>query len=716
MNTVLIYEIDDIKQINQYLNDIEENAIFTPQKDKLTSFLEINNIPYTKKKLGSIQKNTVRNNSKKIITDKKNMVICFSKKDEVIAMAKYYARKKDSDCYILERNDMDSFIEQRNRGFEYCCIITEEDNVPFVQRLIIKNNTFSVGIIAGRDEWETLYIINKNITASGRTIRNVVSVDRTDFTTQLKQKSKGFTYIPYNDSTKETLCNAINNCADVFSFMGHGRDEHLWLNKGLICNGPDGNECGEILPYCKKYGRCFEKNFQVLPISETYVINVFINACLTGKIRNGSYGSQYNVAQAFLGEYASSYIGTPFLARAIEAIPHYYTALAMAGYMFGDICYYLNILLQNYKIGLMNNYVLFGDPLFFLKADDMIYRLDLEDERKNIDFNLEKNKALIIIRFKWNLFDDFYALNREVSIKSKSQKPIYCSMIWNNDFQMTVLHVFTRGFLDEGAYSLRISDIKLKQKWDIDGLYSVNDIIHMGLTNAKINRFWTESIGALDNFKQSLDINLTRLDNIGKTVYSKYQKLQNRVRIIHEDIVLFEQNHIHNSGELFEDFYMDVGFIEESRKAIRKKCCYCNGDLYEHDVQSKIYKVKRMHHFCLKCGNILTAPHNSLLNLWFYSNDVLKKNKKNSIIMNIKNISNELIVGVAAVAVENGRKYGFTYAPEMVQFELDTNEEQEIEFVIDCTCDDINPLRRLAGIVMANNQFYTITKPIYFLK
>ena len=72
--------------------------------------------------------------------------------------------------------------------------------------------------------------------------------------------------------------------ADIFSFMGHGRDESLWLKNSMICGGGIQSTKTGNLPNCRITGKCFIENTEIVPIHNIPALSVFVNACLTGKM------------------------------------------------------------------------------------------------------------------------------------------------------------------------------------------------------------------------------------------------------------------------------------------------------------------------------------------------------------------------------------------------------------------------------------------------
>ena len=724
MERLRIISFDSMDSIESYLGHFKKNEVAVGAKDKLFSFLDICKIEYeivgvyvSNDEICSQEVMEQLNNTK---TD--TVAICFSCNKDVFILSVYYAVKKGCNCIFANEDNVQSIIEKASKEYKRCCVITDEFSAAYVQTIVSTCNA-SLGIIAGRNSWETLFIINKSIAATKKSINNIVSVDRTDHAEQTLKRLDNYTYIPFNDSFPNILLEAIKGVADIFSFMGHGKDELLWLKKGLLCSGiiaaektgnlPNCRITGN-LPDCRITGKCFEEDTEVLPISDIPSLSVFVNACLTGKIGRAFYGGEHNVAQSFLGENAVTYMGTPFLGKPFEAVVHYYVSLVNSGMKMGDVCRIINTFYRTYQINMSNEFFLFGDPDFCFDSAYPIFKYSINDAEDNVIFELQEKTPLIVLHSDGNLFDDYISLTREVTLVNEANQPIYCNMIQEGG-NKTFVHVFTRGLLEKGIYKFEIKKHRLGMKWDIDNIACIENLIRMGLTNSKIDRFYQESINAVDNFKQCLNYNMARLDTIDKTIYSKYSRILNRVDSIHRSIVQEVQRKVHISGIYFEDYCMEKGFKEISREISECKCRYCGSELFNIDVFKALFSIKRRHVFCIRCGTISSSPENETLNVYFECEERQRKNETYLVSLCIENQGDTISTGVASIAIRNGKqKIDAIYTPEQITFEIGPTEKYEFVFEINTKKDHLNRHTTLVGIVLANSHFYTTTRPVLF--
>lgn len=717
MERLRILRFDSIDSIKSYLGHFKKNEVAVGSNDKLLRFLDICRIEYETAEVHVPNDEMCH----QIIIEQLNktktniVAICFSKNKDIFILSLYYAVKKKCNLIFATEENINSIIKEVSKEYERCCVITDEQTASFIQTTVSVLDDFSLGIIAGRDSWETLYIINKSIAGSKKQINNSVSIDRTDHTEKGINRVGEYSYIPFSDSSANIILEAVSGLADIFSFMGHGRDELLWLKNSLLCSGMIQSKKTGNLPNCITTGKCFAEGAEVLPIHQIPSLTVFVNACLTGKIGDAYYGNEHNVAQVFLGENTVTYMGTPFLGKPFEAIVHYYVSLVMSGMKLGDVCKLINSFYNKYQIGVGNEFFLFGDPDYCLNSTSGIFEYNISDSEDNVVFELHKKAPLIILCYEGNLFDDFYALKKEVTLVNDSNQPIYCNMIKEEGAKKTFLHVFTRGLLWEGIYKLKITRSKLSQQWDINNIVRIEELVRMGLTNSKINLYINESINAVDNFIQCRNYNMARLDTISKNVYNKYYKLIKRMDTIHKSIVQEIKGKVHISGIYIEDYYMENGFKEIYRSLSKHKCCYCGSYLYDIDVINSLYGIHRKHYFCLRCGNVSSSPENAALGVYFQCEERQQKKETNLISLCIENRGQTTSSGVASIAIKSGEKiYNAIYSPEQVTFEIGPTEKQVIVFEISKEKVFPNRYSMLVGIVIADNHLYTTTRGIYF--
>lgn len=717
MKEISIQIINKIEEIKEYMLHCDENTICVFKEDKIETFFRQFAISY---QYVELQQQMIEiKAAERMLNDKrrKNITIFFGENKEVQILALYFSNITKRNIMRASIDKFEGVLAECTDKFGSVCIITEECYVPIIQTLVSSTNyETNVGIIVGRNVKELLYIINKNIIARKIQTTKALTIDRTDkLTEDIYVDSECYTYMPYSVADKMNILNRISKKVDIFSFMGHGRDELLWITNGVICGGVRESDDSN-LPSCKIEGRCLKKNIDILNVDELYALNLFVNACSVGKVGNAVFGNGYNTLQNLLGEFVVTCIGTPFLANRCEALVHYYTSLIMSGIKLGVVCGLMNSFYSNYRIGLGNSYFLFGDPEAYCISKYHAVYMDIGMmEQKIIEFELEEDTPLLCLYLHINLWNDFINLEKSVVLTSGNKQIVYCHMFWDELRGMTNMHIFTKGILKKGKFILRIEEFSKSSKRNVYMLNEFEPIFNIGIMENKHKRFYQESLSSLENFEVNQNVNMTRLDNIGSTVYAKRKKICDRIDTIINMINMSVQEKVHKKGVAFDELCMANGFNNMDRRIEEEKCPYCNGRLFENRVFNEIYKIKRKHYYCFKCGNILDTPENSYVNIGFKKNKIrFDRNSINKVEIYINNLKPEQSFGTVTIAVVNGQKDEFSYEPSMIEFELEPFASRNFVFEIQSKNSIACHNYWLMGIAVVDSQLYVIKQDIFY--
>jgi hypothetical protein len=102
------------------------------------------------------------------------------------------------------------------------------------------------------------------------------------------------------------------------SFLTHGRDDALHLHDTVVCAaspeqrsdpGPDADH----RPVCAFTGRCFRSEIppeQILSAHALVVDTVFANACVSWRVADGLFPSEYLLSHGFMSGTAVGYVGS----------------------------------------------------------------------------------------------------------------------------------------------------------------------------------------------------------------------------------------------------------------------------------------------------------------------------------------------------------------------------------------------------------------------
>lgn len=460
MMELKIVKIKQIEEIEKCFYKFSNDKICTIEVDKIVNFLKKRQIDYKivpHDEITSIDKN----NSQKY---PKELLIVISENKKIPLISRYFSNITGKSLNIMNSSQFCKFIQDHELLQINICIITEPCFIEDIQNILFMSKvTLRCGILFGRDENELLYIINKNIVSYQESINKTVVIDRTDKKSEgIKIIDNRYFYLPYSVANKSALLSCIAKKAEVFAFAGHGRDELLWLTKGVLCGGGKKSCYEKHKPSCYERDVCFKKNVEILKIKELNVINYFIYACTSGNMINPVFGFDYGLLHNFIEEMGVSYISSPYLCNECEAIIHYYAALMLSGKTLGEIIQKINIFYATYKIGNSNSFFLIGDPSLNLKSifTEIVMKLDDMELPITQILKLERDTSILIIQKAGFLFDDFINLKIEVVVQNDSRQSLYAHIYDSKDESLSYIAVFTKGILKAGDYVVSIKKRK----------------------------------------------------------------------------------------------------------------------------------------------------------------------------------------------------------------------------------------------------------------
>ncbi len=702
-NTLFCFECNELKHFFNFLNLNNLNYNILEGKSNFESHTEVDiELIFKNKLINSIQSD--------------DTIIYIGNNKEEKLLAYYYANltKRHLHCFY----SVDLFMENveqfdiRYKTFTFICEYTHRMSLQHMLGQLVPGLCF--GIIIGKTIGEIANHIYKNFVAQFIKNFNIVTINRVD-QLSAEENYKNFHYIPRKQATPENVKNNLidkNNLA--LTIMGHGRDELIWLTNGCICGKSKFHDCDyEFTPNCVFNEKCFKKDTEIINAGDIKSNHIFVNCCCSGKISRSVFGEYYNILYSLLETNIITYIGSPFLVNGSEAIIYYYNALLNSGYHLGRICRLLNDFYTDYKIGQNNVYMLFGDPLtknnYF--NEPLLIECDINDAEKII-FNLESEISIIVINLNKNLTDEFFEYELEISAKNSRKDNIYAHVKRDRISGLTQLIIFSSSYLKEGEYTIYFNK---REKFDFISIRKYNYLIDLGLGEPKLKNFLIESIRSISNYLSNKS--LERLDNINNTNYSKLNKIFVRIQELSKEFTSYIRNKIQYSGFAFDDFCLSSGFSLNNSVLSEKNCPYCGNALYDNEVENKLYKLKRIHTYCVHCGNILDKPIETNIEISFNGQSLYNQGDpliKHSIM--ITNNQAEDILGYVALAISNGAKENFAYDPNIYQIKLKKNETKIYDFII--THDEEIACHNywLTAIALIDSEVYSLKRDVYFKK
>jgi len=703
MLDIRVHKINEVKELKKIDNILNVNCIYATETSRIKRFIEKNSCNFF-----------VKSEIEKANYQDKGIIIVISDDVDFVTIAEYYAIVTSRTQKKMFIDEFKEFVLDSDNKDKEICIITDHSNLETIENIMFLNNEIlRYGIIWGNNSNDLLYFINKNILSYREPLSKVIEVDRTDKKREELYNDDNYFYLPYAKANKEQLVKSIANKTEVLAFTGHGRDELLWITKGVLCGG---DKCSDAkcTPACNNGGKCFKENVDILKISDVNASNLFVGACNSGNMVNPVFGFEYSVLYTFMQEMAVSYMSSPFLCNECEAIIHYYCALVTAGKRMGEVVKLINNLYSSYKIGNKNSFILIGDPRHQVKSKhkEQIVYVDYKDSIEKKQFNIKNKTPLILIKVNKRIFHDFISLKKEVVVRNSIGQTLFAHIYEEDNEAETTIAVFTKGILDEGDYFLSIKDIEYVNE---SGINEIAYIYELGVMEPKDKRFYEESVKCIKNFYLNKNRLMPNISDIGNLVYKKYEKLVKRVNQIDEQLNTSLWKKIHKKGWSFDELCMSLGFHNRDRALNDRMCPYCGGTLLDSYIEDTINRALRVHTFCNKCGNIEDRPINVRFSAKFQCDTKqFKKDGENTVYLKVKNNSDSRLSGVVSIAMVNGEAEGVNYLPEKLKIKLEQFEEKTIEFKITQNNDIVCHNYWLMGVLSCEMELQIIKMDVFY--
>lgn len=184
------------------------------------------------------------------------------------------------------------------------------------------------------------------------------------------------------------------NNMDIFSFQGHGREEHNFIYNGYICanNFPakEENKIGYI-PHWKRHPEYYSGKKDFVYANEIRCKVALINSCTSFTLGRGAYSLGDSISEGFKNGYAAVTIGNNLIrdGNSIENI--FFEQLFTSGCTVGEAVKKLNLMADVYQFD-ARTYHIVGDPEFTL------YTRKPEKIQRAVQDNLDRINLLVKAR------------------------------------------------------------------------------------------------------------------------------------------------------------------------------------------------------------------------------------------------------------------------------------------------------------------------------
>jgi len=672
----------------------------------------------------------VEEHNKGVINDQQSIVVAFDNQVEYKLCALYHAKMKRSRLILLKSiSDIYEFI---NRGsylnYSIFCD-SNEISIEVITRLLAlqleSSREFYFSFLTARNVASLNNLIIKNDIYKKYDITDSVDIVRTDYLQEDVYYDGEVKIIPRKHTTIESLKEAIyEKPVTLTTFIGHGRDELLWLNDGGICGRIHcdiNNKTKKAnMPACYYSNDCFWTGLNKVFAYDVLSRHAFINSCYSSKIENSTFGNDYNLCYSFLNGHAASYLGSAFLVKEDESTNFYYQAQVLSGITLGKAAANLNKYYYESRSGHKGTYFLVGDPLTRVEPKREIVHIELEDfDKWNVNgtyetrFPIESDTYLIIIRIPiHNFIKDYYNFRNRIMVYSVDKQNLFGVVLQKENY--AELHVFSKTVIKKTEILINILQ---GNELNLEAVNNLSIIKNIDLINDKkfkhdLNELERSSI----NFSK---LNFNKINNLNsayKNMYKKLDGIQEKVGGLQKQVIDYLIREVDREGFLWDEYLLEAGLVLENdyKSNADVLCNYCGGKTFSQKYSHSIFKnIERKHTVCFKCGLIKESPANKEeIEVYFEGDSYAKVNNQFTQKIVIKNKTKHMQTGYAGMAFAWGYNNNIEMDKSSQFVKVKSNEITEI--TVNFSIPKDIPLHNywLRGNIALNGDIFSIKKDI----
>ena len=591
-----------------------------------------------------------------------------------------------------------------------------------IQNYYKKNGKdFYFGFITARDEWSMLWLIMKNIVYIDNEIERYITVDRLDHNAKVIYGNEYLKIIPYNMSDLNTIKEEVmDNCADLLSAIGHGRDDIFWLKDGAICGKCNNKNIGSFygkknVPSCFYTNKCFKsKDTGLVYANQIAARNIFANACYSSKVEEGLFADDFNIVFSYIDGHAASYLGSSFMIAGQRVMNYYYIAQMLSGINIGNVAYNVSSFYLNYHLGHELAFFLIGDPNYSIKKCLQPYRDVLVENKNNNEYIIENQTNLVTITFpNLDTAKQIIEINKRINISFSNNKNFYFAFRMDNE--KAYLDIFGKIQLKPGVLAISTEDfpyINLKTIKNFEailgvGIYPTSKFKSLLIETKELaNKIAKEKKYRLCNVK---DINV---------LYKRMENYNEKIITLSKIVLQYVIEHTHNNGFSLNDLYLENGLnFLSSYSEKKEKCPNCGRDLYvlkyNHDLysclDSELYN-------CSACGIVKFIPSDKKEILICTSGEkcIVQGESVNQTVC-IQNNTEVYLCGYVGMSVTSGKDDFFTYDKgiNLEKIDLYPGEKMEYSLSISTTKETTPHNYWIYTNVIINGQIWNIKNDLW---
>lgn len=607
---------------------------------------------------------------------------------EYLILAYYQSILTDSDFFIVEKLE-EALAYVRDNAYKFYTFILpyEEIDMFTVHELQMLQNEmernsytpFFYGFMSAR----TIFILNaliiKNYILRDLSREKYVVINRVDYAeTDIQNNLDVFNlnyHIALTENIEKLACKLPIN---ALTLVGHGRDDILWLTNGSICGASKYDNMqmkkSKQLPICVYRNRCLMSNGKAINIYGLKARNMFSNACKSLKLEESVFGNNYNLAYSFIEGYGLSYIGCNSTVLGTDVANYYYVAQLRAGIQLGIIAYQLTKMCQDKGLEITESYQLLGDPTY--KNIDIhnviIYQISslISDGMENVFvYNVKEDAEMISVELPIENFDiKFYSLEWVLYGYLEKQRLFGA---FRRDGKLTVLDLFSIGPIRAGEKL--VLKFAYNNRFKSEYIFKFASIIDFGLTDNRLKLPIIEAKEVAQRLFGTYKFTINELDNNYKKLYSKLDKLYNRLPKLSRLVVEYLVEKTHNEGFSWEEATLKYGMkYEEYLANCNNICCdNCGRKTYGITMSHSFNKsIKRVVFNCPICGIVRDVPIDSEEMIYLTGENVVDMEAVNKQQILIENKSEKQIIGCVGIAITSGKRNFVIYEKNVIDIEI----------------------------------------------
>jgi len=490
------------------------------------------------------------------------------------------------------------------------------------------------------------------------------------------------TIINQQEAFVADLAAALAEPTDLLSIVAHGRDDLLWIKRGLICGRStmeaEADRINSGLPSCAYTGECYRPDRTLLDASRLSATVVFLNTCSALKLNESIYPTTYNVGLRVLDGRACAVIASPFMTNGKLWQNLLFHFLAGSGIGIGEALRVVNNATAASGLDFPGT-VLLGDPLLTLTPSRQPSPEVTSGDMWRVDTN-GANFVKLSIPVKSAPWAGRLSVAPE-NDRFSHPASVYYAYDRNKASGHTDVYLFS---VDALPRTLRFSVIPGDPSAELRELATETTVglqgaEWLGIRDQKLDRLTSELRNALRSLKDAVQQQRCSLQ--AAAVVRRRTRRFHALRQHAETIILdWLIDRTYRDGMQFYEMYKR-GYGVGGWQWGPARCRQCGRPVVQFRASSHLADgYDRNVRLCSTCGIVMDGD--GQLDLWVEGDSSLCGTAAKTLFACAKNNSDHRLTGCLDATPVNGAMYCFSVLDSRHRFSLDPGETTEFSFRI----------------------------------